>query len=90
MAYSLQRAVGLNGGGSFAPNLASDQQQVADLLLKTPLPFGGLAASNGPAINVPTRFVDGYISPELSARYRHSRPCRALASTWTCGSSPAG
>jgi len=62
---SLQKAVGLNNDGSFAPNLAVDQQQVADLLMRVPLPNGGLRTSSGPAIAIPQPFVDGTISGEL-------------------------
>lgn len=65
MAFSLQGAVGLNNDGSFAKNLAQDQQQVAELLLMIPLPAGGLKTSAGSAVEIPTPFMAGTISAEL-------------------------
>lgn len=65
MSFNLQNAVGLNNDGSFAPNLVQDQQQVAELLMMIPLPAGGLKTSTGPAVEIPTPFVDGFISAEL-------------------------
>jgi hypothetical protein len=65
MPFGLQRAVGLNGDGSFAPSLASDQQQVAELLMRIALPAGGLMTSTGSAVDIPTPFVDGAPTAEL-------------------------
>lgn len=62
---ALQKAVGLNHDGSFAPNLAVDQQQLAELLMRVPLPNGGLKTSSGTATPIPQPFVDGAISGEL-------------------------
>jgi len=65
MGFALQNAVGLNSDGSFAPNLVPDQQQVAELLMMIPLPAGGLNTGTGPALDLPTPFVEGYVSAEL-------------------------
>jgi hypothetical protein len=65
MSFNLTQAVGLNPDGSFAANLALDQQQVAELLMQVPLPSGGLMTSTGPAVDLPAPFVDGAISGEL-------------------------
>jgi hypothetical protein len=65
VAFNLQNVVGLNDDGSFAPNRALDQQQVAELLMMIPLPFGGLKSSMGSLIEFPQPFVDGAISAEL-------------------------
>jgi hypothetical protein len=65
MGFNLQKAVGLNADGSFAPNLVQDQQQVAELMMMLALPFGGLRTNTGPAVVIPTPFVEGAISAEL-------------------------
>lgn len=62
---ALQQSVGLRNDGSFEPNLAVDQQHVADLLMSIPLPNGGLRTASGPAVEIPQPFLDGAASGEL-------------------------
>ncbi len=65
MSWELQAAVGLNNDGSFCPNRRIDQQIVAELLMKIPLPAGGLMSSLDPLLILPPITTDGYISDEL-------------------------
>lgn len=64
MSWDLTAAVGLLDSGGFCPNHVTDQQKVADMLLRISLIHGGMETGTGPVIDLPP-FVEEYISPEL-------------------------
>lgn len=79
MKWGLTDAVGLTNEGTQCRNLASDQQQVAELLDAAGLPAGGRPLDELPPIG------DGLASVELCDSIRGSRRSKGLSPTrgWT-------
>lgn len=72
MVWKLTAAVGLTDEGTQCPNVASDQQQVAELLDAVGSPAGGISLNDLPPIG------DGLASPELCEAIRTFQTIQGL------------